>query len=120
MKTDSSEQLLADVDAYCRELRPIEELCYLEHRYNEQTVLLAKKYNLLGMPVPVEYGGRGADSLTYARALRGSAARGPAYGRSSPARLRSGNTRSCATAMPSSASATCRHRAGAKRSWPSA
>ncbi|MEX2114420.1 MAG: acyl-CoA dehydrogenase family protein [Pirellulales bacterium] len=69
MKTDSPEKLLADVEAYCQELRPIEELCYLEHRYNEQTVELAKKYNLLGMPVPVKYGGRGADSLTYARAL---------------------------------------------------
>jgi alkylation response protein AidB-like acyl-CoA dehydrogenase len=65
----SSETLLADVDAYCRELRPIEELCYVEHRYNEQTVELAKKYKLLGMPVPVALGGRGADALTYARAL---------------------------------------------------
>ena len=69
MKTDSREQLLADVDAYCRELRPIEELCYVEHRYNDDTITLAKKYNLLGMPVPVELGGRGADSTTYARAL---------------------------------------------------
>lgn len=67
--TTDSQKLLADVDAYCQELRPIEELCYLEHRYNEQTVELGKKYNLLGMPVPVEYGGRGADALTYARAL---------------------------------------------------
>jgi len=69
MTTDSSNQLLADVDAYCQELRPIEELCYLEHRYNEQTVTLAKKYNLLGMPIPAQYGGRGADAVTYARAL---------------------------------------------------
>ena len=28
-----------------------------------------KKYNILGMPVPTEYGGRGADTVTYARAL---------------------------------------------------
>jgi alkylation response protein AidB-like acyl-CoA dehydrogenase len=69
MKPDSPERLLADVEAYCQELRPIEELCYVEHRYNEQTIELAKKYNLLGMPVPVEYGGRGADPVTYARAL---------------------------------------------------
>ncbi len=69
MKIDSREQLLADVDAYCQELRPIEELCYVEHRYNEQTVALAKKHNLLGMPVPVNYGGRGADAIGYARAL---------------------------------------------------
>ena len=44
MKTDSSQQLLTDVEAYCQELRPIEELCYVEHRYNEQTVELAKKH----------------------------------------------------------------------------
>ena len=69
MTTDQSRKLLADVDAYCQELRPSEELCYVEHRYNEQTIELAKKHNLLGMPVPVEYGGRGADAVTYARAL---------------------------------------------------
>ena len=69
MERAEQAKLLADVDAYCEELRPIEELCYVEHRYNEQTVTLAKKYNILGMPVPVKYGGRGADSITYARAL---------------------------------------------------
>ena len=41
--------LLADVESFCQELRPIEELCYLEHRQNEQLIPLAKKYNLLGM-----------------------------------------------------------------------
>ena len=25
--------LLADVDAFCQEIRPIEDLCYLEHRF---------------------------------------------------------------------------------------
>lgn len=62
-------KLMADVEAYCQELRPIEELCYLEHRPNEAIMSLALKYGILGMPVPVEFGGRGADSLTYARAL---------------------------------------------------
>ena len=61
--------LLADVESFCQELRPIEELCYLEHRQNEQLIPLAKKYNLLGMPVPAEYGGRSADAVDYARAL---------------------------------------------------
>src|ERR1700724_2307100 len=69
MTTETREELLADVDHYCQELRPSEELCYVEHRFNDQTIELAKKYNLLGMPVPVEYGGRGADAVTYARAL---------------------------------------------------
>src|SRR5262249_45054515 len=34
-----------------------------------QTVALAKKHGLLGMPVPVALGGRGADAIAYARAL---------------------------------------------------
>lgn len=63
------EKLLRDVEAFCEEIRPIEELCYLERRLNEQIIPLAKKYNLLGMPVPEEYGGRGADAVTYAQAL---------------------------------------------------
>ena len=75
MSSDSPEKLLADVDAYCQELRPSEELCYVEHRFNEQTIELAKKYNLLGMPVPVAYGGHGADAVTYARALAQDRAR---------------------------------------------
>src|SRR5947209_18670319 len=62
-------QLLADVEAFCQEVRPVEELCYVEHRYNGRVIPLARQYNLLGMPVPVEYGGRGADTITYARAL---------------------------------------------------
>jgi alkylation response protein AidB-like acyl-CoA dehydrogenase len=69
MKPTDAQQLLADVEAYCQELRPIEELCYVEHRFNEQVIKLARKYNLLGMPVPEAFGGRGADAVTYARAL---------------------------------------------------
>jgi alkylation response protein AidB-like acyl-CoA dehydrogenase len=64
-----AEKLLADVDAFCQELRPREELCYVEHRQNDAIAELAKKYDLLGMPIPVELGGRGADAVTYARAL---------------------------------------------------
>src|SRR5262245_52189249 len=62
-------RLLEDVEAFCQEVRPIEELCYVEHRFNDQVLPLAKKYNLLAMPLPVEYGGRGVDTVTYARAL---------------------------------------------------
>jgi len=69
MNTESRDQLRADVEAFCVELRPVEELCYVEHRQNDQTVPLAKKHNVLAMPVPVEYAGRGADALAYARAL---------------------------------------------------
>ncbi|HEV3262914.1 MAG TPA: acyl-CoA dehydrogenase family protein [Gemmataceae bacterium] len=69
MKPPDQRQLLADVEAFCEELRPIEELCYVEHRFNDQVIPLARKYNLLGMPVPTAYGGRGADTVTYVRAL---------------------------------------------------
>src|SRR2546421_597100 len=40
-------RLAADVEAFCQELRPVEELCYVEHRFNDQLVPLAKKHNLL-------------------------------------------------------------------------
>ncbi len=69
MSRDDTNCLLADVEAYCTELRPIEELCYLEHRPNGAIMSLALEHNLLGMPVPARYGGREADALTYARAL---------------------------------------------------
>src|SRR5438105_8294413 len=69
MTAADAKQLLADVEAFCQELRPIEELCYVEHRFNDQLIPLARKYNLLGMPVPAAYGGRGADAVTYTRAL---------------------------------------------------
>jgi len=69
MTPSDRQKLLADVNAFCEELRPIEELCYVEHRFNDQLLPLAKKHNILGMPVPVEYGGRGADTVSYACAL---------------------------------------------------
>jgi alkylation response protein AidB-like acyl-CoA dehydrogenase len=62
-------KLLADTDAYCEELRPQEELCYVEHRFNEQVIELAKKYHLLGINIDPKYGGRGADAVSYFRAL---------------------------------------------------
>ncbi len=62
-------RLLSDVDSFCEELREHEEMCYVEHRFNEYLLPIAKKFNILGMPVPPEYGGRGADSVTYAKAL---------------------------------------------------
>jgi alkylation response protein AidB-like acyl-CoA dehydrogenase len=69
MDRNASEKLLGEVDAFCQEVRPSEELCYAEHRFNDQAIPLARKHNVLGMPIPIEYGGRGADAVTYARAL---------------------------------------------------
>jgi alkylation response protein AidB-like acyl-CoA dehydrogenase len=62
-------KLKADVNAFCEELRPAEELAYCERHFNDQLVPLAKKHNLLGMMVKPEYGGRGADSVSYFNAL---------------------------------------------------
>jgi len=69
MDTLEQQQLLQDVNAFCEEIRPHEELCYLEHKFNDQVLPLAKKYNILGMPVPKALGGRGANTVTYLRAL---------------------------------------------------
>lgn len=69
MHPTDQQRLLTDVESFCHDLREHEELCYLEHRFNHHLIPLAQKYNLLGMPVPTEYGGRGADTVTYARAL---------------------------------------------------
>jgi alkylation response protein AidB-like acyl-CoA dehydrogenase len=69
MDAHSAESVLADVDAFCRELRPIEELCYVERRHNDELVPLAAKHKILGLIVPVDSGGRGLDAVTYAKAL---------------------------------------------------
>ena len=69
MQQDDAAELLEDVEAFCREIRPSEELCYLEHRFNDEAIGLAKKRKLLGMTVPTELGGRGADVRTYLQAM---------------------------------------------------
>ncbi|MEX0586762.1 MAG: acyl-CoA dehydrogenase family protein, partial [Pirellulales bacterium] len=66
---DTGEAVLADVEGFCRELRPVEELCYVERRHNDQLIPLAAKHRILGLIVPVELGGRALDAVTYARAL---------------------------------------------------
>lgn len=69
MDPDSREALLADVEAFCQEIRPVEDLCYLEHRFNDQAVAIARKHGVLGINVPATYGGRGADVRAYVDAL---------------------------------------------------
>jgi alkylation response protein AidB-like acyl-CoA dehydrogenase len=69
MSTEENQVLLADVETFCQEVRPGEELCYLEHRFNSEAIDLAKKYRLFGMLTPKEYGGRGCDLRTYVKAL---------------------------------------------------
>src|SRR5207253_1638479 len=69
MNAADQKKLLADVEAFCEEIRPVEELCYVEHTFNKEVLPLAKKRNILSMPVPAAYGGRDADAVTYAKAL---------------------------------------------------
>jgi len=69
MNPTEAARLLADVEAFCQAIRPVEELCYVEHRFNDQVLPLARQHDILAMPLPREYGGRGADTVTYARAL---------------------------------------------------
>jgi alkylation response protein AidB-like acyl-CoA dehydrogenase len=69
MTTPENQALLADVETYCQEVRPTEEICYLEHCFNAEAIELAKKYRLFGMFTPKEYGGRGCDLPTYIKAL---------------------------------------------------
>jgi len=69
MKVTSSDAILADVDAFCQQLRPGEDLCYLEHRFNDQLIRLAQQHNILALIVPQQYGGRAAGAVTYSRAL---------------------------------------------------
>jgi alkylation response protein AidB-like acyl-CoA dehydrogenase len=62
-------KLMQDVENFCQEVRPHEELAYVNHQFNEHVLPLARKHDILAMPVPKQYGGRGADTVTYARAL---------------------------------------------------
>jgi alkylation response protein AidB-like acyl-CoA dehydrogenase len=62
-------KLTEDTEAFCQEVRPAEELAYAERTFNDQVVPLAKKHNLLGMNIGTEYGGRGADNVSYFKAL---------------------------------------------------
>lgn len=66
---DHERALLEDVEKACAEIRPKEERYYLEHRFNEELIQIAKRYRLAGMPIPAEYGGRGISYLAYVLAL---------------------------------------------------
>lgn len=73
MNFDVSEEqklILEQVDRACREIRPIEDKCYLERRYNDRVGPVFAKAHMLGLPVSRKYGdGQGADMVTYALAI---------------------------------------------------
>ena len=64
-----SEDILKNVEDFCVKLRPIADVCYLEHRFNDQIIPLAKEFDILGLPVPKEFGGREADIFTYIKSF---------------------------------------------------
>jgi alkylation response protein AidB-like acyl-CoA dehydrogenase len=54
----------------CKQIRPIEDKCYLEHRLNDQVGPVFAKAHMLGLPISRRYGdGQGADMVTYALAI---------------------------------------------------
>ncbi len=68
--SDEQSMILKQVDRACKELRPVEDKCYLERRYNDQTKRILGQAHVLGLPISTDYGdGQGADLLTYALAL---------------------------------------------------
>jgi alkylation response protein AidB-like acyl-CoA dehydrogenase len=66
---EDSKHILRDVNHFCEKLRPIEDVCYLEHKFNDQAIPLAREFNILGLPVPEQFNGRGADNFVYMKAL---------------------------------------------------
>jgi alkylation response protein AidB-like acyl-CoA dehydrogenase len=73
MNFDVSEEqamILEQIDRVCKEIRPVEDKCYLERRINDQVRPVFAKAHLLGLPTSRRYGdGQGADMVTYAMAL---------------------------------------------------
>jgi len=73
MNFDVSEEqslILEQVERACRQIRPIEEKCYLERRLNDQVKPVFAKAHMLGLPISRKYGeGQGADMVTYALAI---------------------------------------------------
>ncbi len=73
MDFDVSEEqamILGQVDRVCKEIRPIEDKCYLERRIDDQARSIFAKAHLLGLPISRKYGdGQGADMVTYALAV---------------------------------------------------
>ena len=65
-----NKKLFEDVERFCQEIRPIEDICYLDHRFNDKLIPIAKKNNLLGLPVERRFGGRAVDNFTFMEAMK--------------------------------------------------
>ncbi|QQG48782.1 MAG: acyl-CoA dehydrogenase family protein [archaeon] len=73
MEFDISEEqklILEQVDRACKQIRPIEDKCYLERRRNDEVGPVFARAHMLGLPISRRYGdGQGADMVTYALAI---------------------------------------------------
>jgi alkylation response protein AidB-like acyl-CoA dehydrogenase len=68
--TEEQRTLLNTVDEVCKKIRPVEDRCYLEGRFNESLKDILSSHHLLGIPISKKYGdGQGADTVTYALVL---------------------------------------------------
>lgn len=57
--------MLEDADRAAEELLYPEFEHYIERKFDDEIPKILQAHNLLGLPISEEYGGRGADSLTY-------------------------------------------------------
>src|SRR5215467_628857 len=67
--SSKQESFLKQVDNVCKILRPYEEECYLQEKFNDRLIPEFAKVGMLGCPISRRYGGLGYDTLTYILAL---------------------------------------------------
>src|SRR5918912_213782 len=67
--SNQQESFLKQVDSICKTIRPYEEECYLEEKFNDKVIPEFAKIGMLGCPISRKYGGLGYDILTYILAL---------------------------------------------------
>ena len=70
------QNILEIVSRFCSTLRPLEDIFYLEHKYNDQLIPLAKEFNILGLPVKFKYGGLELSNVQYAQVIEKISAEG--------------------------------------------
>src|ERR671924_2042268 len=63
------ESFLKQVDSVCKRIRPYEEGCYLQEKFNDKVIPEFAKIGMLGCPISREYGGLGYDILSYVLAI---------------------------------------------------
>jgi alkylation response protein AidB-like acyl-CoA dehydrogenase len=63
------ESFLKQIDNTCKIIRPYEEECYLQEKFNDKVIPEFAKIGMLGCPISREYGGLGYDNLSYVLAI---------------------------------------------------